>query len=651
MFTKLPLLRWLALFALVIGLPSMAAEPPPLEAYGELPAFERAAIAPSGNFIAVVGFYKGERRLLIFDANRKLLRVSTIGDLKIRDLEFVGDDDVLVINSQTEKLGVDFVADKYEASYVTIVPVDPQAEIEMVFRSAKTIVDSVFGRFGSRYVDGKWFGYFGGVAVERGGFGGYYLTHTRPTLYAVDIARNKPHKADAPAREGNWRDWLIGADGEIAAVFDMQRNTGSWKISDAKGKAIVSGTDPEGDAGLVTLGKDGKSIIYASGEAEGKGTRWYEIPLDGSAKPIEVLPGIDVDRLYIDRVNGHWLGYLPRGDNPKTVFFDPAWQARADKVRRAFAGRHFEIVDWDEVFDHVIVHTSGSQDSGTWYMVDIGNLKADALGYDRPEIAPEAVGAVSSFAYKAGDGLDLDGVLTLPPGRKAKNLPLVIFPHGGPTAHDEVQFDWWAQAFASRGYAVFQPNFRGSTNRDSAFMHAGDGQWGRKMQSDISDGLAALAEAGIVDPARACIMGASYGGYAALAGVTLQQGLYRCAVAVAPVADVEMMFDTDVRESGRSRVLRRSLIEELGDKASYDAISPRRHAANADAPILLIHGKDDTVVPFKQSAIMADALKDADKPYEFVVLDGEDHWLSRPETRLKMLESAVAFVEKYDPPD
>jgi dipeptidyl aminopeptidase/acylaminoacyl peptidase len=278
-------------------------------------------------------------------------------------------------------------------------------------------------------------------------------------------------------------------------------------------------------------------------------------------------------------------------------------------------------------------------------------MSAAAVGYERQALGPDVVGAVSTITYKAGDGLDIEGILTLPPGREAKNLPLVVLPHGGPHAHDVEGFDWWAQAFASRGYAVLQPNFRGSTNRDEAFMRAGFGQWGKAMQSDISDGVAELARQGVIDPGRACIVGASYGGYAALAGVTLQQGIYKCAVAVAPVADLGALFSEEGGASNRSGMLRRSLLEELGPRSGFDAVSPRRLADRADAPILLIHGREDTVVPFDQSDNMAHALRNAGKPYELVELRGEDHWLSRPETRLQMLEEAVAFVQQHNPAD
>jgi dipeptidyl aminopeptidase/acylaminoacyl peptidase len=333
------------------------------------------------------------------------------------------------------------------------------------------------------------------------------------------------------------------------------------------------------------------------------------------------------------------------------VFFDAERQEAADKVHKAFAGGDFALIDWTPGFGRVLVRTSGTSDSGTWYIVDLAQLRAEAFGVERPAIPAEQVGPVSAFDYRAGDGLELDGVLTLPPRREPKDLPVVVLPHGGPSGHDTVRFDWWAQAFASRGYAVFQPNFRGSTNRDAAFRRAGQGEWGRKMQSDISDGLAALAEQGVVDPARACIVGASYGGYAALAGVTLQQGLYRCAVAVAPVSDLALMYRTDVRESGQSRVVSRSLLDQLGPRSGFDAVSPRRFARQADAPVLLIHGRDDVVVPFEQSARMADAMKDAGKPHRLVELREEDHWLSRAATRLQMLEEAVGFVEQHNPAD
>ncbi len=412
---------------------------------------------------------------------------------------------------------------------------------------------------------------------------------------------------------------------------------------------LARGNADGGDAGLVALGPDGKTLIYRQRDAQAERTMWYQTSLDGSAPAKPFAAEEDIDRLYIDRTTGRLLGQLRTGPGAKPRFFDAKFQDAVDKIYDAFPGLHVHLEDWSPDFSRVLVRTAGNGDSGTWYLVDIGRMRAKALGYEREPIGPEWVGKISTVAYKAQDGLDLDGILTLPPGREASHLPLIVLPHGGPHAYDEETFDWWAQAFASRGYAVFQPNFRGSTNRDEAFMRAGFGQWGLKMQTDISDGVAALAQRGIVDPKRACIVGASYGGYAALAGVTLQHGLYRCAVAVAGVSDLSELFTTEYNDRGRLGMLRRSLNEELGPRSGFNAVSPRRFAAQADAPILLIHGKDDTVVPFRQSERMADALKDAGKPYRLVVLKHEDHWLSSGDTRLQMLQEAMAWVQKYDP--
>jgi dipeptidyl aminopeptidase/acylaminoacyl peptidase len=202
---------------------------------------------------------------------------------------------------------------------------------------------------------------------------------------------------------------------------------------------------------------------------------------------------------------------------------------------------------------------------------------------------------------------------------------------------------------------VLQPQFRGSEGFGEAHLAAGYGQWGRKMQTDLSDGVRQLAKDGTIDPKRVCIAGASYGGYAALAGVTLDPGVYRCAVAVAGVADLGRMLRWErERRNGSGneavRFWRRFMGVTANDDSSVDAWSPALKADTITAPVLLIHGKDDTVVAFEQSRIMADAMRKAGKPVELVTLAGEDHWLSRGPTRIQMLEATVAFLEKHNPP-
>jgi dipeptidyl aminopeptidase/acylaminoacyl peptidase len=261
---------------------------------------------------------------------------------------------------------------------------------------------------------------------------------------------------------------------------------------------------------------------------------------------------------------------------------------------------------------------------------------------------------VRRINYKAADGFEIPAYLTLPRGRAPKSLPLVVMPHGGPAAYDTAEFDWWSQALADQGYAVLRPNYRGS-NLNVQFQEAGYGQWGRKMQTDLSDGVRYLVKEGIADPGRVCIVGGSYGGYAALAGATLDPEVYRCAVSVAGISDLGKMQRWEGRGNVDVRDVERYWDRYWGVSGSFDpaldTISPIRHLDAVKMPVLLIHGRDDTVVPFEQSQIMFDGLKSQKKDVELVTLKKEDHWLSRGETRLQMLEATVAFLKAHNPPD
>ncbi len=629
---------------------ALANDVPALSAYGELPEIEDAALSPSGRRIAALLTIRGNRILAAFDENNRVISRTNVNEMKVRSFDWVGEDRLLLTYSVTEDLGANFAADKHEFSIAVTVPMTPEETGLAVFSNRRSLVNSIFGNYGTRQINGRWYGFFGAIELSRGTRGGEYeFRHGRPYLYRVDLLNNSTDRVANAAEDNHDNDWLIDANGEVAATYDIHRDNGRWTIRNARRSIIAQGQSASGRSGLIGLGYGGTSIIYYEYDEEGRSRR-FEVPLGGGT-PERFLPGVTIDRLYFDASTGHLSGYLEEGTDPRPVFEDPEKAQAITMVQNAFADFSMTIMDWSDNLSNVIVRTTGQQDSGTWFTVDVQNLRAAAFAYERRAIEPEHVGPFSTFSYTASDGLEMDGILTLPPGRDPTNLPVIMLPHGGPHSFDSEQFDWWAQAFASRGYAVFQPNFRGSTNRDTAFRRAGYGEWGRAMQTDISDGLTALAEAGIVDPDRACIVGASYGGYAALAGVTLQQGIYRCSVAVAPVTDIGRMYREDYRASGQVRTTRTALREQLGDPDTWNEVSPVRFAERADAPILLIHGRDDTVVPYIHSVKMADALDDEDKPHEFVSLDGEDHWLSLSETRQRMLSAAVAFVQEHNPPD
>lgn len=630
----------------VVGSSSSAA--PPIEAYGKLPALENVILSPSGQRYAMIAVAGEARKLVVATVDNKLLYATALGSAKVRGLRWAGEEHLVISLSSTTNLGMDFGVNSLELDTVVSLNI-PAGKLIPIFSLKQAIEPSVFGQYGDRLINGRWYGFFGGVTMQPSRSGVAFLTHTYPDLYRVDLDTGAPQLVAQGDENGDG--WLVGPGGDVAARAYYNETGGNWKIVGgayggdvlASGRNLYGGVILEGfgrtpDTLLVSIPKPAHARIDA------------EIPLKGGAA-VEVPNDNDIDETLFDRRTKTWIGYVSFGDSPETKMFDPRIDARFRGTRKAFPNKSVRFESWSDDFTRIVVFTTGGGDSGTYWLVDIATGDADPIGRQYSAIPPAEVGPIKMVDWQAADGLQLHGVLSLPPGRAARNLPVVVLPHGGPEDRDYPVFDWWAQAFASQGYAVFQPNFRGSSGYGAAFVEAGQGEWGRKMQTDVSDGLAELVRQGVVDPKRACIVGGSYGGYAALAGVTVQHGLYRCAVADAAVSDPKEMLSYEARKEDSASAATRYWRSFMGPESKLNEISPLHLAATADAPILLIHGKDDTVVLYDQSVAMNRALLAAHKTVELVTLPNEDHWLSREATRLQMLKSAVAFVEKYNPPD
>ena len=348
------------------------------------------------------------------------------------------------------------------------------------------------------------------------------------------------------------------------------------------------------------------------------------------------------------------LGVKYSGAYPSYHFYNARTNKAVDEMVSGNPGYAVHIASASEDWSKILYLVNGFDTPGRYILQDIATGELTGIVGARSDIAAEAVAEVATISYKARDGLGIQGILTWPSGstpESRKNLPLIVMPHGGPAAYDRVGFDWMAQYFANRGYLVLQPNFRGSTGYGTAFMQAGHGEWGGKMQDDVSDGVLGLVKAGMADPERVCIVGASYGGYSALAGGAFTPELYDCVVAIAPVSDLPRMIRDVKRERGSRHWAVDYWQELIGDpraeKDKLEAISPVNAADKFTAPVLLIHGKKDTVVPIEQSEVMERALKKANKDVTFVELKTEDHWLSYGETRLETLKAMSSFVDQH----
>jgi dipeptidyl aminopeptidase/acylaminoacyl peptidase len=329
-------------------------------------------------------------------------------------------------------------------------------------------------------------------------------------------------------------------------------------------------------------------------------------------------------------------------------YFDRTYAQMQADLHATFPGESVSITSVSKDRKRFIANVEGATNpGGAYYFIEGGEISL--VGKEHPGLSPQDIGPVKFFTYAARDGLAIPAYLTLPNGSSGKGLPLVVMPHGGPEARDYGGFDGWAQFLASRGYAVLQPQFRGSDGFGKAFRDAGRKKWGLEMQNDITDGVKHLIANGTADGNRVAIVGWSYGGYATLAGLAFTPELYRAGVAGAPVSDLPTFYDwIQSRAGGRWFRSEDHVAQMLGNKFQdakrLEQTSPARHADKFRAPVLLVHPDQDRTVPPEQSQIMADALKRAGKPGELMKIGGDDHYLSSPTTGREFLSRIEAFL-------
>jgi len=373
----------------------------------------------------------------------------------------------------------------------------------------------------------------------------------------------------------------------------------------------------------------------------------YELDLETQTLGKEVfsVPGYDIDELVMDPTGKELLGVRYTDTQPRTQWLEPIMSKAQRDLDRAFGpARSAQIISMSRNQRRLMVLASSASDPGSYYLMDLDSRTVNEISRVLPALATEPLGTVRSLRYKARDGLEIEAVLTVPAQAEPKRLPLIVMPHGGPSARDQETFDWWAQYLARLGYAVIQPNYRGSSGYGSQFAARGEGQWGLAMQDDLLDSIDHLVALGVADPEKVCIIGGSYGGYAALRAAQRDSARFRCAASFAGVSDLAGMVKFDDRYlSGFRR-------DELEAQApDMKAVSPINYPEQFGTPVLLVHGKRDLVVPFTQSSSLAGKLSKAGKPVRYVELPLGDHYLSRAEDRLVYLREITAFLQEYNP--
>jgi dipeptidyl aminopeptidase/acylaminoacyl peptidase len=444
----------------------------------------------------------------------------------------------------------------------------------------------------------------------------------------------------------------VDQHGNPIAREDWDWHKHAYRLYALHGESIkeILRTDDANPPQLVGLLPDDSALVLLASNGRAHRAAWA-LPLDGSPqKLLAEAPDTDVTDAFVDPRTGAIIGVYGSGIKPRVYWIDPAAQHRQEVLERAFPNRTVVIRGWTTDSKKTLARVESPSSPPIYYLVDFNTHRADIAAEEYPALAGVTLGEFREITYKARDGTEIPAYLTLPAQKSSGPGPLVVLPHGGPQARDYPMFDWVVQFLASRGYAVLQPQFRGSTGFGDAFRVAGYRQWGGLMQDDVTDGVRAMIEQGIADPKRVCIAGMSYGGYAALAGAAFTPNLYACAISVNGVSDLQALLEAQVPTSGPGyRVYSTAMsqwTERVGSPtdAGLAKKSPINSIGSISIPVMVVYGNGDAVVPNAQSERMAKALNAAGKRVTVVKLADEDHWLSRTDTRVQLLKAFEGFL-------
>lgn len=617
-------------------------EPLPTTAFARLPFVEMTELSPDGSHIAGLFAINGVQNIGILPVagdRRKSVIIPIPDQAQIGWIKWVNDDNIVV-------------------GLRALIPVETDnwyvSRLVAINRTTGKFTKLLWDMGGQNAADLLWMPSDGSneilVAAQNSVYEGAEFW---PAVYRVDVTtgRKKPEVKGRP-NVLNWGADHLGrvrygigySDTTTKATLlyradgrGLFRSIDSAQLRDEERLTIPVVFVPGTDNGLVYKDlDDGRTAVVEVNLATGAEIRTVVAPDERDIEGVIASP--DASKL---------LGVYT-SDNTKPVrWLDPAMAKHQEELDAASPASRVRIESYSRDLTKMLVRIGTPDNPGLLYYYDGVNGSLSKLANMNDTIGGRRLSRAKYVRYKARDGLEIEGVLTMPRGRDSKGLPFIVMPHGGPWGHDELSYDYWAQFIAERGYAVLQPNFRGSTGYGTAFEKAGQGQMGFAMQDDISDGVKWAVAQGIADPKRVCIVGASYGGYAAMWGIAKDPDQYRCAISISGVSNLRREVN-DFGDAIRSNLYRSQWQKMTPD---FAAVSPINAIDRITTPLLLIHGKKDITVDHSQSTRMYSAMTKAGKAVEFVSLPLADHYFTREADRLKLLQSIEAFLTKHNPPD
>ncbi|MEP2101475.1 MAG: S9 family peptidase [Parasphingorhabdus sp.] len=611
----------------------------PLEDFAALPMLNSPKLSPSGDRYAALIATGGKQIFMISPilASGPKRVVLNIGDIDMTDWRWVNDDWLIARVADVKNVQ----GDDWLVTRTVAIKADGSSTELLVNRKAAQNASDVLwvAKDGSPEI---LLAYQTSIYSNYPGFWAQVDHINLETGKKKTVVKPKNGVQNWYADQmGNVRLGIGRSDKNLTSkLYYRERNGRLFKIVDRakrkKGEGLTVPTLflPDPTKALVFDDKDGTDALYH-----------YDLESLTIGDKIHAVDGYDIDHIHTNADGNALIGYGYTDTRYKVEWLDPTLKELQQALDKSVPGQSATIISRNRAHTRFIVFVGSASRPGRYYIFDPEWGTMQKLGEINDKLGNKSYAPVKTVRYEARDGLSIQAVLTVPKGRAAEKLPLIMMPHGGPFARDSESWDWWAQFLADRGYAVLQPNYRGSSGYGVAFAQKGEGQWGLAMQDDLDDGVKWAVEQGIADPDRVCIIGGSYGGYAAMRAAHRNPDIYKCAVSFAGVSDLQAMIRYD-RRYLNSKWSRTWVKEQAPDLRS---VSPIHYAEEVQVPVLLIHGKKDRRVKVSQSKRFAKALKKAGKNVRYIEQKEGDHHFSLEADRVQFLQEMEAFLAQHIP--
>ncbi|HTU12973.1 MAG TPA: S9 family peptidase [Allosphingosinicella sp.] len=610
--------------------------PPTAEAFAELPFISGAVLSPDGARIAARVIADGREQVGVWrlaDPRDRPPRLLEQSGYEVRWLRWAGSGRLL--------LGIQY----------------PQRVLRVPVVVTRIVSLDVASWTATPLQTGN--GLLGDDVIFVDPAGAYILVSAQPTVLntpavqRIDLATGQATLVQHQ-RLGVWN-WYADRNGVVRAGVDYGQDRIKFYYRSGPGedlRRVDSRRYPQ-DGSVVDMIRfiaDSDRGIVVTNAVTGRFAVYeYDFASDARGEAIFEHPSVDVTAPIIGE-SGQVEGISYEDDRPRTHWLNPDFRAIQATVDRALPGKVNALLNRSDDGNRILIWSSAADDPGTYYVYDRRARRLETFASPYAQLIDRRFAPVRAITYRTRDGTEIPAYLTLPPGRPERGLPLVLLPHGGPFARDGWSFDRQVQFLAGRGYAVLQPNFRGSTGYGRAFVERGYGQLGSGMIDDMEDGVNHLVAQGLVDAGRVCIMGSSYGGYAAMWAAIRSPTRYRCAISWAGPTDMRRMIRYDARYVIAPRYIREWQRQLAGEEArDLDSVSPLRQQARLTVPLLIGHGERDPRVPVDQARDMVNALTRRNFPVESAFYPDARHGFSKVSDSADFMRRIDAFLARHNP--